>query len=274
MRALVSLAADPDSAPLFPGAMGRAGTKPRKSRKSTKSSVGGKARPQFPIVGLPGVDMGLIQQSFDEIDFDGNHHIDVSELRYLLTLLGETPEDEELEDMIAMIADEGNEQANFEDFLSLFADKAVVAQMMTYKPHEEDPTLDQVRRKELAREEREKADGEKDAEQKKREVDLLLKAAAGFLHGASMEKKKKGTQVSSLPQPKAPWAGARRARPDPPMEALPLSPRSAMKTQKDLQAALGMPGMPPGVPGMPGMPGQMPGQPGMPGQMPVYGAAS
>lgn len=72
------------------------------------------------VEGLPGVKEDHIHEAFRQIDFDGNGFVGVSELRYLLTVQGERPTDEELDEMIRMIDTEGAGQISYEDFLQLF----------------------------------------------------------------------------------------------------------------------------------------------------------
>eukprot|EP00913_Durusdinium_trenchii_P003153 g2914.t1 len=85
------------------------------------------------VMAVPEVALPL--QAFTQIDFDGNGFIGVSELRYLLTVLGEEPKDDELDEMLAMIGSESDGQAAFEDFRMLFAPKSsVLAEMETMAP--------------------------------------------------------------------------------------------------------------------------------------------
>lgn len=91
------------------------------------------------IPGLPGVRESHVREAFNQIDFDGNGFIGVSELRYLLTVLGEEPTDAELDEMLAMIGGEGDGQAALEDFRMLFAPKSsVLAEMQTMAPEPEE----------------------------------------------------------------------------------------------------------------------------------------
>merc|ERR1719436_972675 len=91
--------------------------------------------PIFPIDGMPGVNEDHVKAAFQEIDFDHNEHVGVNELRYLLTIAGDNPTDEELDEMISMLDDDGDGQVNYEEFLSLFAhDSIVLAQMLAMRP--------------------------------------------------------------------------------------------------------------------------------------------
>lgn len=99
-------------------------------------------RPNFHIVdpevdGLPGVHKTHVEKAFQDIDFDHNGFIGVGELRYLLTVLGERPTDNELDEMIHMVDTEGHGQVSLEDFHQLFSpDNAVLLQMTSYGPED------------------------------------------------------------------------------------------------------------------------------------------
>lgn len=91
------------------------------------------------VEGLPGVDESHISQAFGEIDFDGNGFIGVSELRYLLTVAGERPTDDELDEMIRMVDVTGDGQIAYEDFKKLFSPgHPVLLEMVQMGPEEEE----------------------------------------------------------------------------------------------------------------------------------------
>lgn len=55
------------------------------------------------LQGLPGIYESDLKEAFDEIDFDRNGFIGVSELRYMLMLIGENPSDAEINEMLHMV---------------------------------------------------------------------------------------------------------------------------------------------------------------------------
>lgn len=157
------------------------------------------------IPGLPGVRESHVREAFNQIDFDGNGFIGVSELRYLLTVLGEEPTDAELDEMLAMIGGEGDGQAALEDFRMLFAPKSsVLAEMQTMAPEPEEEEIKQ----------------EKDDEQEEiprleappQQLGLLVKGAASFMQ-ARIKKEDAGKKKASRARPKAKAPGSNRARP-------------------------------------------------------------
>lgn len=89
------------------------------------------------LVFLPGVTEQHVSETFDIIDFDNNGYVGASELRHLLTMLGEKPTDEEIDEMIRMLDSDGDGQVAFEDFKGLFFEKnAVLAEMLAEAPDE------------------------------------------------------------------------------------------------------------------------------------------
>merc|ERR1712129_77728 len=87
--------------------------------------------------GLPGVEEKHVREAFQQIDFDGNGFIGVSELRFLLTACGERPNDEELDDMIRMLDADGRGQVSCEEFLTMFSlESPVLAEMVSMAPPE------------------------------------------------------------------------------------------------------------------------------------------
>ncbi|CAE6943504.1 CMD1 [Symbiodinium natans] len=97
------------------------------------------AVPDNEIAGLPGVRESHVKQAFQQMDFDGNGFVGVSELRYLLTVIGEEPTDNELDEMLSMLGGEGDGQVAYEDFRTLFAPtSAVMAELLSMAPQEEE----------------------------------------------------------------------------------------------------------------------------------------
>jgi len=74
------------------------------------------------IPDLPGVTTSHIRQAFDEFDIDQSGWIGVSELRYVLTICGESPSEEELDEMLRMVCSDGGGQVSFDDYCKLFVD--------------------------------------------------------------------------------------------------------------------------------------------------------
>lgn len=209
------------------------------------------------IFGLPGVTEGHVRQTFLEMDYDHKGFIGVSELRTLLSFVGERPTDDELDEMIRMLDAEGIGQVGYDEFQQLFvADHPVLIEMTQLAP-QEDRTASKI-----AHDRRMAAKWAKNAHEEK----LLLNAVSGFLHALNHKKKTEERQ-SVLPTAKAKAPGALRARPGGPPRAIPVSPRQAKK-DREMRAKLGLPPLATGQPGMaPGMPGAgMPG--GMPGMAP------
>ena len=91
------------------------------------------------IAGLPGVKESHVREAFQQMDFDRNGFVGVSELRYMLTVIGEEPTDQELDEMLAMLGGEGDGQVAYEDFRTLFAPtSAVMEELMSMAPQEEE----------------------------------------------------------------------------------------------------------------------------------------
>lgn len=255
------------------------------------------------VPGLPGVRESHVKEAFTQIDFDGNGFIGVSELRYLLTVLGEEPTDNELDEMLAMIGGEGDGQAALEDFRMLFAPKSsVLAEMQTMAP---EPPEEEVKQQE--EEEQEEIPR---LEAPPQQLGLLVKGAASFLQ-ARIKKEDAGKKKASRARPKAKAPGSNRARPvlGPPRhvnQMVPGMPNMQIPGMAKAQGAggfnvgsqpppvpghmSGMPPLPPGYlvgtekmlqhqPGMSGpgigapgfMPGMMPQIPPGPGQNPLPG---
>lgn len=83
---------------------------------STASEAGYERRQRYRLEGLnfnlpenklPGVGLDHLLEAFADVDLDKNGYIDVTELRHLLTVLGERPTDEELDEMIRLVDQEG-----------------------------------------------------------------------------------------------------------------------------------------------------------------------
>eukprot|EP00928_Gymnodinium_smaydae_P048961 TRINITY_DN32807_c0_g1_i1.p1 TRINITY_DN32807_c0_g1~~TRINITY_DN32807_c0_g1_i1.p1 ORF type:complete len:297 (+),score=83.43 TRINITY_DN32807_c0_g1_i1:104-892(+) len=168
--------------------------------------------PIFPIEGLPGVKEDHVRDAFQEIDLDRNDHIGVSELRYVLALAGENPTDEELDEMIGMLDDDGDGQVAYKEFLGLFShDSVVLAQMLAMRPE----GAISFQEAEKARKEAE-ASGKKKGREKKiltdDELKSLCKAAVGlqFLGKRAAVREER---AAMLPKFKAKAKGQSRARP-------------------------------------------------------------
>ncbi|EER04599.1 calmodulin, putative [Perkinsus marinus ATCC 50983] len=61
-----------------------------------------------------------IRDAFQSFDLDKNGYIGVSELRHVLSLIGERASDAEIDEMIAMCDPDGDGQASFPAFRALF----------------------------------------------------------------------------------------------------------------------------------------------------------
>jgi len=267
------------------------------------SSKGGASYDEDGFVsGLPGVTPEHIDQAFKEMDFDHNGFLGVNELRFLLTVLGEDPSDEELDEMLALLGGEGDGQVSYEDFLTLFAPtSAVLQEMIAQAPRTEKKRGSRV----VGMVEDDSDDGGRTKKQEKgklqvpaknSDVGLLIKGAASFMHGTS-KKETDAARAHQRGRAKAKAAGATRARPQlgsgmglqvapgqmPPVPGqapgLPGAPGSSGTLARGGVAKAPVPGHLPSMPplppgyligtkvgrgqGIPGMPGQ-PGQPGMP----------
>ncbi len=82
---------------------------------------------------LPGVTKEALVSAFHAIDLDGNAHVGASELRHLLTVLGENPLDEEIDEMIRMVDLDGIGQVGREEWMRTFEQKGVVMEMRNIK---------------------------------------------------------------------------------------------------------------------------------------------
>lgn len=213
-KMLMELAAAPDSPSSGRSRMTDSKALELRRRTTSKGKVQVMAVPEVAlplqdddIPGLPGVRESHVREAFTQIDFDGNGFIGVSELRYLLTVLGEEPKDDELDEMLAMIGSESDGQAAFEDFRMLFAPKSsVLAEMETMAP--------------APPEEEDKGGREEDDEQEEiprleappQQLGLLVKGAASFIQ-ARIKKEEAGKKKASRARPKAKAPGSNRARP-------------------------------------------------------------
>ena len=88
-------------------------------------------------------------------DQDGDGTITLNELRTVMQSLGQTPTDQELEDMINEVDNDGNNEIDFEEFLTLMArnmqdldEEKVIKQGFSVFDADEDGkiTLDDLRR--------------------------------------------------------------------------------------------------------------------------------
>jgi len=59
------------------------------------------------------------KDAFAMFDIDGGGTIDTDELKQVLTELGDTPTDEEIQEMITMIDENGDGEIDFDEFLNL-----------------------------------------------------------------------------------------------------------------------------------------------------------
>ena len=57
----------------------------------------------FNFEALPGVNEETLTSAFASLDLTGNGYVGATELRHWLTLLGERPSDEEIDEMIRMV---------------------------------------------------------------------------------------------------------------------------------------------------------------------------
>mmetsp|Transcript_34977 Transcript_34977/g.81852 ORF Transcript_34977/g.81852 Transcript_34977/m.81852 type:complete len:307 (+) Transcript_34977:79-999(+) len=170
--------------------------------------------PQREFKGLPGVQEQDVKQAFNEIDFEGRGSFGVSELRYMLNIIGERPTDEELDAMLLMVDPDGNGKVHFENFLTLLDDDSVVlAEIVGMGAR--------VRETQLANQSGdEEADDDPAAsfgmvamkQASVKEKELQLKIAAGFLHAKKMEERKRRQRI--IPKSKKAATGHGRARPE------------------------------------------------------------
>lgn len=172
---------------------------------------------------MPGVREDHIRAAFEEIDFDKNGFIGVSELRFMLMAMGERPTDAELDEMIRMLDSSGDGQVSYADFLTMFLpDSAVLQEMLTHKPP---PSRHEgLSQEEIDRINRNKFTGTAP------QVDTLLKTGWGFQHALN-SKQREEKLLKSQPARRDPHPAATRARPEPPKGPLPLSPGLAQKAR-------------------------------------------
>lgn len=143
------------------------------------------------LEGLPCVEEGHVAQAFREIDYDGMGFIGVSELRYLLTLMGEGPKDDELDEMVSMFDQEGNGKISYEDFCELFRPgNPVHTEMLQMAPEEVSETLAS-----------QKAKDRRKRVTNKQEVNLMVRTAAGFMYG-NQRREQNRERRKAMPKPK------------------------------------------------------------------------
>ncbi|CAD7936360.1 unnamed protein product [Amoebophrya sp. A120] len=87
----------------------------------------------FPPQKLPGVGHRALREAFGSLDVDGNGFIGAAELRHFLTVLGEKPLDEEIDEMIRMVDEDGIGQIGIEEWMRVFGEAAVVNEMKNVK---------------------------------------------------------------------------------------------------------------------------------------------
>jgi hypothetical protein len=180
--------------------------------------------------GLPGIYEADVMKAFNEIDFDQNGFVGASELRYMLMVQGERPTDEELDEMLRMADCGGDGQLSYADFRKLLSPGGVVPKEMEFmisqlqKQKDEADAAVAVEKEELeiqaARSEGRKS---KLAGPSRRDVDLMLKAASGFLYVNPKNPNRTKAKDNFRTHEKQP--GAVRARPEKMAEPLALSPR-------------------------------------------------
>lgn len=96
---------------------------------------GGDALDQLPDTILHGVQTHHIREAFDCIDVDRNGFIGASELRHILLCSGVNPKDEEIDEMIRMLDNDGDGQITYQEYESLFrTENAVLSEMLVRKP--------------------------------------------------------------------------------------------------------------------------------------------
>jgi len=64
-----------------------------------------------------------VRQAFQAFDLDKNNYIGISELKHVLTLIGERVTDEEVDEMIRLADTDGSGQVSFDGFYRLFGSK-------------------------------------------------------------------------------------------------------------------------------------------------------
>mmetsp|Transcript_105531 Transcript_105531/g.268105 ORF Transcript_105531/g.268105 Transcript_105531/m.268105 type:complete len:304 (+) Transcript_105531:80-991(+) len=172
------------------------------------------------VAGLPGVEECHIAQAFREIDHEGHGFVGVSELRYLLTVMGERPTDEELDEMIRMVDSEGNGKISYEDFMQLFAPgHAVLLEMAGFAPEEEQQEDEMM----AAKSSKGLRQGESTTEQK-----VMMQGALDAI-GHALNK----SQQTKMDAAFEARRGQNKARPPPP---LPASRRQARTERAMLEA--------------------------------------
>mmetsp|Transcript_138890 Transcript_138890/g.443461 ORF Transcript_138890/g.443461 Transcript_138890/m.443461 type:complete len:350 (-) Transcript_138890:75-1124(-) len=172
------------------------------------------------VAGLPGVEEFHIAQAFREIDHEGHGFVGVSELRYLLTVMGERPTDEELDEMIRMVDSEGNGKISYEDFMELFAPgHAVLLEMTGFAPEQEQQEDEMM----AAKSSKGLRQGESTTEQK-----VMMQGAMDAI-GHAFNKSRQSKMEAAFDARR----GQSRATPPPPM---PASRRQARTERAMLEA--------------------------------------
>lgn len=261
IRDLIAINQDPSSAQLFPQNKGQiSATQPYSAfgnlpllppaPPANAAATYADIDPLFG--GLPGVTMDHIQEAFDQIDFDGNGFIGASELRYLLTAMGERPKDAEIDEMLRLFDDDGNGQVDWEEFQQLFFQGTpVLPQMLSMEPGEQimggsprepgSPGGRSSASSDGGSPTSRKSRGESEPPSPK-QVNMMMNAAHGFLHAFNKTKREKHPK-QHLPKAKSAAAGMIRARPGTPTKPLPVSPRSVKRERQSFSPAVKGKGM-------------------------------
>ncbi|CAD7970471.1 unnamed protein product [Amoebophrya sp. A25] len=82
---------------------------------------------------LPGVGHSALREAFGNLDVDGNGFIGAAEIRHFLTVLGERPLDEEIDEMIRMVDEDGIGQIGVEEWIRVFGEAPVINEMRAVK---------------------------------------------------------------------------------------------------------------------------------------------
>lgn len=102
------------------------------TRNMASQSADSKKLPFHPKA-LPGVRHQHLVNAFTSIDLDGNGYVGAAEIRHLLTVLGETPLDEEIDEMIRMVDLDGIGQIGLEEWMHIYEQRAIINEMRNIK---------------------------------------------------------------------------------------------------------------------------------------------
>eukprot|EP00929_Paragymnodinium_shiwhaense_P093871 TRINITY_DN54199_c0_g1_i1.p1 TRINITY_DN54199_c0_g1~~TRINITY_DN54199_c0_g1_i1.p1 ORF type:complete len:206 (+),score=41.65 TRINITY_DN54199_c0_g1_i1:83-700(+) len=129
-------------------------------------------RPLFPTKDMKRVHEEHVKEAFDQMDYLSKGYLGVTELRYMLTVLGEEPTDEEMDEMISMLDESGDGRVSYERFVRLFNPSSAVLQEMLSQRPEADKT---------PRRGKDQAEDDLSPDEKKR-LARLLASVSGFQH--------------------------------------------------------------------------------------------